>query len=254
MITFADKMDLITQYADGKVSKKHLYAFITGEDVVSNTKITSAIERAAKLRANKIRDRHLQVLYIAGESGSGKTTAAKYFAENKLHYDYFVTGSGEDFLDGYDKEECLILDDWRAGSMKFSEVLKMLDNNTNSSVRSRYNNKDLSNCKLIIITSIKKPTELYQMLQEEGSEEPAEQFYRRLLHHYFVVEKEGDRLIKEYSLKMKSLGCPTGRTLGSMNTIYKELDIDPNKCDDDFILEDCVQDLGDKFTEREDVF
>ena len=56
----------------------------------------------------KIKERNLEVVYITGGSGSGKTLSAKYFAE-KFGYDSFVSGSGDDFLDGYDKEECLII-------------------------------------------------------------------------------------------------------------------------------------------------
>jgi len=72
--------------------------------------------------------------------------------------------------------------------MKFAELLKMLDNNTNSSVRSRYYNKDISNCKLIVLTSIMKPDELYSFFKDdsgESNQEPIEQFYRRIKHHFY---------------------------------------------------------------------
>ena len=47
----------------------------------------------------------------------------------------------------------LILDDLRPSCIGLSDLLKMLDNHTSSSVKSRYYNKVLE-CKLIIITSI----------------------------------------------------------------------------------------------------
>lgn len=123
--------------------------------------------------------------------------------------------------------------------MKFMEVLKMLDNNTNSSVKSRYNNKDLSNCKLIVITSVFKPNELYKVIQDGDNEEPVEQFYRRLKHHFFMINE--DKEITEYKLKIDGI-TTTGKCLGNMNTIYEELGIDPNKVDDTSLLDVFKQD------------
>lgn len=225
---FVNKLELINQYAELKVSKKNLMKKLSFNDY-ANPKIRSLIKAAQEYRHLKVSERNLEVVYITGSSGSGKTTAARYYA-NKLNYDEFVSGSGDDILDDYDKEECLILDDFRAGSMKFMEVLKMLDNNTNSSVKSRYNNKDLSNCKLIIITSIFSPQDLYKVLQDESSNEPSEQFYRRIKHHYFKIEENKE--ILEYSLKKDKFNEPTGKTLGSINVIFNELGIEPNKADD----------------------
>lgn len=223
---------LLNEYATLKMSKKAFYKVMT-ENPSIFIKEKSKIAAAEKLRASIVKDRNLEVVYFTGNSGSGKTTAAKYFA-SKLNYDYFVTGSGDDILDSYDKEECLILDDFRAGSMKFMEVLKMLDNNTNSSVKSRYNNKDLSNCKLIIITSVFQPNELYKCLKDEENEEPVEQFYRRLKHHFYKISESGD--IAEYTLKVNEIE-QTGKSLGNVKDIYAELGINPSKVDDTSLLD-----------------
>ena len=225
---------LLNSYATLNMSKKQFYK-VMEENPSIFIKERSKIAAAEKLRASIIKDRKLEVIYFTGSSGSGKTTAAKYFA-NKLNYDYFVTGSGDDILDGYDKEECLILDDFRGSFLQPAELLKMLDNNTNSSVKSRYNNKDLSNCKLVVITSIKSPYELYKTFEDE---EPAEQFYRRLKHHFFVIGE--DKEITEYSLRVGEIKS-TGKCLGNMNTIYEELGIDPNKVDDTSLLDVFKQD------------
>lgn len=224
---YIDTLELINQYAELIVSKKKLMSYLSFKDY-SNSKIRTRIKAAQEYRHMKIADRNLEVVYFTGNSGSGKTTAAKYFAE-KLNYDYFISGSGDDIFDGYDKEECIILDDFRAGTMRFMETLKMLDNNTNSSVKSRYVNKDLSNCKLIIITSISKPSELYHKLSDTENQEPAEQFYRRLKHHYFQVSDDGE--LVEYSLKMDSFEKETGKSLGNIHKIFEELGIDPSKVD-----------------------
>lgn len=129
----------------------------------------------------------MQVIYITGESGTGKTTLAKYLALC-TGYDYFVSGSGADLLDGYDKEECIILDDLRGDAFKQNELFKLTDNNTNSSIKSRYQNKDISNCKLMIITSIKQPSKLYDWSNQD---EPSKQFARRLENRFILVTNQG---------------------------------------------------------------
>ena len=146
---------LLQDYGNCKITKRQFMSVLQANPYGLDWYMTnySKITKAEKYRANLLKDRNLEVLYIAGPSGTGKTTLAKYYAD-KLNYDPFVSGSGDDFLDGYDKEECIILDDFRAGSMKFAELLKFLDNNTGSSVRSRYYNKDINNCKLLILQLI----------------------------------------------------------------------------------------------------
>ena len=101
---FVNKLELINQYAELKVSKKNLMKKLSFNDY-ANPKIRSLIKAAQEYRHLKVSERNLEVVYITGSSGSGKTTAARYYA-NKLNYDEFVSGSGDDILDDYDKEEC----------------------------------------------------------------------------------------------------------------------------------------------------
>ena len=105
---FIDLEQLILDYGDLKISKRQLMSQLTAADYI---KLAGKIKKAAEFRSAKITARNLEVIYINGKSGSGKTVFAKYLAE-QLHFDFFVSGSGEDFLDGYDKEECIILDDY----------------------------------------------------------------------------------------------------------------------------------------------
>lgn len=230
---YADKLKAIDDYAALNISSATFYRIINA-DVDFMTKYRPRINAAKELRNNAINKRDLEVVYITGAAGSGKSTAAKYFADRLDFVDPFISGSGEDFLDGYDKQRCIILDDFRGGSMRFMELLKMLDNNTNSSVKSRYNNKDISACKLILITSIHEPQELYSALKEDDApKEPIEQLYRRLKHHFYKIE---DGIIKEYSLITGEESAYTGKAIGDMSLIYKEMGIDPGKVDNNSIM------------------
>ena len=216
---------LISAYATLKVSKKQFYK-IMQEHPDEYIKNQSAINAAENLRSKNVCERNLEVLYITGSSGSGKTTLAKYLSDKK-GYDYFVSGGGDDILDSYDKEECIILDDFRGGTMRFSEFLKMLDNNTNSTISSRYYNKDISSCRLIIIKSVNAPNELYSMFKEEGKEEPIEQLLRRIRHRFLKINEEGKVL--EFKIEANKEPVYSGYVWAHMSEVYKILGIKINK-------------------------
>lgn len=175
---------LLLDYGECKITKRKLLDNINA-DIFH--KYNAMYKHMVEYRQMKVRRRDMRVMYICGSSGSGKTTLAKFLAETN-NFDYFVSGSGKDVLDGYDKEECIILDDLRASSFEKAELFKLLDNNTNSSVKSRYKNKDISFCKLLIITSIKSPLELYNW-ETCGNDvnESFKQFARRLGNRFFMI-------------------------------------------------------------------
>jgi hypothetical protein len=125
---------------------------------------------------NKGRD--MKVIYIKGESGCGKTTYARMIADNK-DYSYYVSSSSNDVLDGYKGQDCLILDDFRDTSLTFPDLLKLLDNHTNSSVKSRFKNKNLVYCKLVIITSTQSLDWLLKNI-ENKKDEDVTQLKRRI--------------------------------------------------------------------------
>ena len=146
---------ILRDILDGKITENNYTNFVSGE---LYPKYKSKIEAAFSFcrDKNKTLDREMDVVMIYGSGGVGKTTYAKMLAEAKGFdkTDIFVSSSGEDVLCGYRGEHCIIIDDFRKEQMTFVEFLKMTDNNTNSAVRSRYTNKDISNCRLMIITSI----------------------------------------------------------------------------------------------------
>lgn len=120
----------------------------------------------------------MEVMYVTGAAGTGKTTWAKKWAE-KQGLDYFVSGSSNDPFDGYLGEPVVILDDLRGSAFAFADLLKLLDNNTRSKVKSRFYNK-LVQARYIIITSIMPIEQLYSMFdKDDANKEPLEQLKRR---------------------------------------------------------------------------
>lgn len=146
------------------------------------------IDNAIKYRNLKIQKegRSMECIYIQGGSGLGKTTMAKEIAKTQ-NLDYFISSGSNDVLDGYMGEPCIILDDLRASCMNLSDLLKMLDNNTSSTVKSRFYNKALS-CKLIIITSIRDIEEFFSKVFENDGESKV-QLLRRCKQKFIIRDE-----------------------------------------------------------------
>lgn len=191
----------ITDYAEHKISFAKMKKQLSFEQW---TRWQRQIKDATTYRSEKGVKRDMKVIYINGQSGSGKTTLAKFLGDN-MGFDVFVSGSGSDPLDGYDDEECIILDDLRADVFTKAELFKLLDNNTNSSVKSRYFNKAITHCRLMIITSVKTPFDLYNWKGEDEAE-PFVQFARRLDYGFLVIEGDSiyqASIAKDYPLKRR---------------------------------------------------
>lgn len=138
------------------------------------------INEAFRVRAEHLlatqKDRTTECIFITGTSGAGKTTLAKKIAQEK-HLAYYISSGSNDILDGYMQQPVLILDDMRPSALGLSDLLKMLDNNTASSVKSRYKNKVLY-CQLIIITTVLDIDTFYTNVFQNDNE-PITQLKRR---------------------------------------------------------------------------
>lgn len=138
------------------------------------------LERAFSYRAEALSlnpSRDMKVIYVHGDAGVGKTIWALSRAQEK-NYHVYVSASGSDFMSNYLGQECIILDDVRPSTMSSDTLLKLTDNNTGSMVKSRYYNKSIAECKLLIITSIMGIDEFFGSTYSEGVE-PVLQFKRR---------------------------------------------------------------------------
>ena len=134
-------------------------------------------------------DRDIEVVFMCGKTGTGKTTNAKLFAKEQ-GYDVYVSSSSNDPLQDYRGQKCIIIDDARDTTFEFEDYLKLTDNNTASSVKSKYYNKVLM-CNLIIITS-SVPLWLWfkNMMYEKSTMEDLKQFYRRISCYVEITSSE----------------------------------------------------------------
>lgn len=157
-------------------------AYVNSLDVSEKTRMFTQLEKLWKIKCQSDclkTERNIQVIFVTGKSGTGKTFFAKRLME-KLGYDYCVSSSSNDPFQDYLGQKGIILDDLRDSSFELNDLLKILDNYTNSSVRSRFTNK-VFNGEIIIITSSVPIKYWYSWLKgyDEGRDSLI-QLYRRI--------------------------------------------------------------------------
>lgn len=160
---------------DGSIRRYNLYDFVSIQMYLDHKQ---EFENAFSYREGVLKknpNRKIEVIYITGAPGAGKTTLAKYICEKRA-LSYCVSGSSRDPVQDYNGQDCLILDDLRPKTFDLSDLLKMLDNNTASSVNSRYHDRWLE-VQYIIITTVLSIDDFFQMTFDQS--EPIAQFKRR---------------------------------------------------------------------------
>ena len=147
------------------------------------TRIENALTYAVE-RICMDKNRQIEVIFISGATGLGKTTFAKDFSQ-RMNKSYCVSSASNDPLQDYKGEDVLILDDLKESDFDFTDLLKLLDNHTKSTGRSRYHNKSFIG-DVILITSVKPVNNWYFDLLPDVRR----QLYRRVRQWFkFTPEK-----------------------------------------------------------------
>lgn len=123
----------------------------------------------------------IQVIWIFGPAGTGKTRFARHHAE-KAGQSYFISGSSRDPFQGYCGEHTLILDELRPKTIQYEDLLRILDPYSITDgvmAPSRYNDKALA-CDLIIITSPYSPKSIYEKIFAVATIDGFDQLDRRI--------------------------------------------------------------------------
>lgn len=149
----AEIENVITKINDGEIQEYELTKHV---DIALYSKYKTRINNAfeyyyRKLEENK--SRKINVMFYHGKSGTGKSSYAKMFCE-KSGKSYCVSSSSNDPMQDYRGEDVLILDDLRDTVFEFDDLLKILDNHTKSSVKSRYRNKVFAGDTIIITSTV----------------------------------------------------------------------------------------------------
>ena len=170
--------EYIKMIDSGKIKEYNQYEIIP-IDIWSRNK--NIINNAFMHYREKIfmdNNRNIRVVIFTGDTGTGKTTFAKKYCEAN-NKSYCVSSSSNDFMQDYKGQDVMIFDDIRDTDLKFTDILKVLDNHTRSTVVSRYYNKGFIG-DTIILTSYKPLSEWYHNIDKESRL----QLYRRITEQY----------------------------------------------------------------------
>ena len=131
----------------------------------------------------RLLEKDLNVYFVFGDSGSGKTTFAREWCKRN-GLTYCVSSSPNDLLQDYKGQEVLILDDLRHYHIDFTDFLKLCDTKVRTSFKSRYMNKKFVGSYIFITTT--EP--LGDWYSSESLVEQRYQFIRRITG-YFNINK-----------------------------------------------------------------
>ncbi len=185
----ADGRILLDSLYKGEITKEELEKRLRGSQYGRmKRQIEDVWNKHLQFQAVKWREemkksgKRIEVIWISGEAGTGKTSLAREYAE-KSNQPYFITGSSRDIFQNYSGEHTLIIDEFRADMMKYPDLLRILDPFGGQVMApSRYSDKPLA-CDMILITSPYDPVEFYGQLFSRingNSIDGLEQLLRRI--------------------------------------------------------------------------
>lgn len=157
-------------------------------------------------------ERNIDIIFIFGKAGTGKTYYAKKLLRS-LNYDFCVSSSSNDPFQDYLGQKAIILDDLRDKVFELPDLLKILDNNTSSSSKSRFANK-VFNGEVIVVTS-SVPLQYWYPTYKCGRFDTLEQLYRRIS---CMVEVDIDK-ITVYNDGCDDKGYPKGKAVVYKNEL-----------------------------------
>lgn len=247
-IQTANSTILLNSLYEGKITKENLEKKLNGSQYGRmKRQIEDVWSKYLQFQAAKWREemkksgKQIEVIWISGEAGTGKTSLAREYAE-KSNQPYFITGSSRDLFQNYSGEHTMIIDELRADMIKYPDLLRILDPfGSQVMAPSRYSDKPLA-CDLILITSPYNPAEFYGELFSKtngDSVDGLEQLLRRITltvemdaSHIRAVEYDRekktyqavDKAEKEnnYSKQYREKDCPGCNPKDLFESMFRE--------------------------------
>ncbi|MBR2134100.1 MAG: hypothetical protein IJ851_05250 [Eubacterium sp.] len=226
---------LLDMLYTGQITKQDVEKQLTGSkyaryhkqiEIVYNKRLQNLASEFRK----KLKDENkaVNVIWIFGCSGTGKTTLAKNYAE-KNNKEYFVSGSSKDIFQNYSGEHTLILDELRANVIPYQDLLKITDPySIGANLPARYFDKGLA-CDTIIITSPYNPYDFYlkSVSKDDRNIDTFEQLSRRIMLTIEMTYSEIKAVsFNTYSLKYETEpGSEHNNTFSKYNYKDKTADI-----------------------------
>lgn len=165
--------DILDLLGDGKITELEAkrMMMVKGANIFANFSKKIKDVAAARLEieyekwlANmKQSEKQIKVIWIYGESGTGKTRYAIDFAI-RHQKSYFKTSGSNDPFEGYTGEKILIMDELRPETLRFQDLLQILDPHVyEKKTVARYHNAHIM-AEVIFITSPYDPLRFYNSI------------------------------------------------------------------------------------------
>lgn len=150
-----------------------------------------------RIKERKAKGQKLEVIWIFGAAGTGKTRFAKEQAA-KREKDFFITGSSRDPFQRYSGQDIIIYDEARPNDIPFSDLLKLLDPyGEDVSAPSRYYDKAICAASYFI-TSPYSPLAFYQKIMGENWAEQSDGFDQLLRRLSLVIQMTTKEILAVY--------------------------------------------------------
>lgn len=195
--------EIIELIASGTIREYNINDFITvGEYDKYKTHIKNAFEYRSTILEQQ-NTRAMEVIYIYGSGGTGKSTYAETIAKNR-GLSYKRSASERDPLGSYKGQDAFVLDDVRGDTFKFQDWMAILDNFQDRAGSSRFRDRHFTECKVLFLTSTVPPDAFWKELSKERKTEDPHQFYRRVKTVIHMTEAK--ILCKRYDEATHSFG------------------------------------------------
>lgn len=208
----------LNEIYNGNLTKKDVESKITGSEYARYKKQiedvdAKRLQKEAEAFMKKMREenRSMEVYWIYGRAGTGKTSLAKRIAENKGG-EYFISGSTRDMFQDYNGEHTIILDELRPNSIPYADLLRITDPYAERvHAPSRYHDKNLA-VDLMIITTPYSPIAFYNEMNGfiNKAEDSFGQMERRLtltiyadLNAFYFAEYDSSK--EEYQIDLNQI-------------------------------------------------
>ena len=188
--------EILDRIAYGEIRECEYYLVLTPRMIRRTIRQAGAMFVTAHKRAEQ-NPHDKMIILIEGDGGAGKSWAAVQLCK-RMGWTYTYSASGEHMFDNYTDQQAIILDDCRASTMKYSDLLKVLDPHGQSELAARYHNKCTALLEVIIITTTQPYEDWYKDIRENAGEQ-AHQLNRRI--STIISLRDGAVKIKEYDEK-----------------------------------------------------
>lgn len=179
----------------GDISKEKAETLLSGSQYAkASSRIESVYHKKMEMLASnwrremKNKNEPVTIIWLFGETGSGKTRIAKDYANNFSEV-YYLTGSIRDPFQQYKGQSVIILDELRPQAFDYSDLLKMLDPyNDSSMASSRYFDKPLT-ANIFIITTPYSPKSFFNEIEKSNKINSSIDQFEQLARRLTLVQK-----------------------------------------------------------------